>query len=62
MVEQVAVRLMIDDVVEKTGGDYYYRGTVCGIITKRSGEVRFVVEDDRGMLFIFNRGQLRKCE
>ena len=39
--------------VKKVGGDYSYDGVVAGIILKKSGEIRYVVEDDRGMLFIF---------
>jgi hypothetical protein len=50
---------MEGDCVEKVGGDYRYEGVVVGVVTKRSGHVRYVVEDDRGMLFIFNGGQLR---
>jgi hypothetical protein len=44
--------------VKKTGGDYYFEGEIIGIIQKRSGATRVVVEDTRGLLFIFNPGQL----
>jgi hypothetical protein len=47
------------DAVEKVGGDYRYAGVVVGVVVKRSGQVRYVVEDDRGLLFIFNGRQLR---
>lgn len=46
------------DQVSKQGGDYSFDGWVVGIITKRSGEVRYIVEDERGLLFIFNRKNL----
>lgn len=49
----------IGDPVEKTGGDYSYRGGVVGVIRKRSGALRYVVENSDGMLFIFNESQLR---
>jgi hypothetical protein len=45
--------------VEKVGGDYSYSGVVVAVIIKRSGVVRIVVEDDRGLLFIFNPSQLK---
>lgn len=48
----------IGDLVEKTIGDYRYRGYIVSIFEKRYGQVRFVVENDDGMLFIFNEGQL----
>ena len=44
--------------VKKVGGDYTYEGVIAGIILKTSGEIRYVVEDDRGMLFIFNEKSL----
>ena len=50
--------LKVHDLVVKEGGDYSFEGCVVGVITKRSGAVRYVVEDDRGLLFIFNRKQL----
>lgn len=48
----------IGDWVEKAGGDYRYKGVVVGVVTKRSGAQRYVVENDDGMLFIFNGTQL----
>ena len=48
----------VGDSVAKTGGDYTYRGVVVAVVTKRSGLVRYVVENDDGMLFIFRREQL----
>jgi hypothetical protein len=52
----------IGDIVTKTGGDYSYTGHVVGRVVKRSGQVRWVVEDDRGLLFIFNTSQLALVE
>lgn len=49
----------VGDRVEKVGGDYQYEGTVVAIFLKRSGAVRLVVEDHRGLLFIFNEQSLR---
>lgn len=46
-------------LVEKTGGDYCFPGTVLTAFTKLSGQVRYVVEDDRGVVHIFNEAQLK---
>lgn len=46
-------------LVEKIGGDYRYFGTVVSVFKKLSGKVRIVVEDKRGLLFIFNEQGLR---
>lgn len=46
------------DRVRKVGGDYRFEGVIVGVVTKRSGALRYVVEDDRGLLFILNAGQL----
>lgn len=48
----------LGDLVRKEGGDYRFEGYVVGVIRKRSGEIRYVVEDDRGLLFIFRGEQL----
>ena len=52
--------LKVGDTVEKTGGDYTYKGDIVGVIHKKSGVLRFVVENDDGMLFIFNPTQLTR--
>lgn len=49
----------IGDYVIKNTGDYTFEGEVRAVVSKKSGEVRFVVEDDRGLLFIFNENQLK---
>lgn len=40
--------------VIKTGGDYRFEGTVVSAFQKLGGQWRYVVEDERGLLFIFN--------
>jgi putative ribosome biogenesis GTPase RsgA len=49
----------VGDRVEKTGGDYTFRGYVVAVFVKRSGAVRLVVENADGLLFIFSEAQLR---
>lgn len=50
--------LRVGDKVSKLSGDYSFDGEVRAVVTKLSGLTRYVVEDDRGTLFIFNRLQL----
>ena len=56
------MKFKLGEKVQKVGGDYIYEGVVAGIVYKTSGQIRYVIEDDRGMLFIFNEKnlQLRK--
>jgi hypothetical protein len=49
----------IGDPVYKKGGDYTFEGEVRAVLIKRSGERRYVVEDDRGVLHIYSDGNLR---
>ena len=49
----------IGDKVEKVGGDYEFQGTVVSVFKKISGLIRIVVEDNRGLLFIFNENSIR---
>lgn len=53
-------RIEIGDRVAKTSGDYTFEGHVVTIFIKRSGVVRIVVEDDRGVLFIFDPDKITK--
>lgn len=46
--------------VRKDHGDYIFEGEVVARFNKRSGLRRYVVEDDRGLLFIFNEGSLKE--
>jgi hypothetical protein len=52
-------KFQIGDRVENIKGDYWLAGEVRGIVFKRSGKYRYVIEDDRGLLFIFNAMQLK---
>ena len=45
-----------------TGNDYSYEGWVAGVVIKRSGAIRYVIEDDNGRLFIHNATQIGKTE
>lgn len=59
--EEPVARLQIGDRVVKGGGDYTFDGVVVAKFFKRDGfTLRVVVENDDGMLFIFNSGQLEK--
>jgi len=56
-------KFIIGDRVWKRSGDYTFEGTVIVVFEKLSGVRRLIVEDDRGMLLIFNERQLDlKCE
>jgi len=44
--------------VVKRGGDYTFDGVVISRFTKRSGAVRYAVENDDGIVHIFNGKQL----
>ncbi len=57
---QLELKFERGDKVKKVGGDYTYEGSIRSIIHKNSGQIRYVVEDDRGMLFIFNENSLEK--
>lgn len=48
--------------VEKVGGDYTFVGIVVAAFPKLSGEGRFVVEDDRGVLHIYSARNLRPAQ
>ena len=48
----------VGDLVAKVGGDYTFFGEVRAAFTKRSGVWRYAVENDAGILHIFNGKQL----
>lgn len=48
------------DTVRKIGGDYTFEGTIVAEFTKLSGAMRYVVEDDRGVLHIYSAKNLEK--
>lgn len=50
----------IKDRVKKVGGDYTFEGVVVAMFNKLGGEVRYVIEDDRGILLIMNPRQIVK--
>lgn len=54
-----ASEFWLGDNVSKTGGDYRFDGIVVAKFAKLSGIVRYVVEDDRGVLHIYSRANLR---
>lgn len=56
------VAIRTNDEVRKVGGDYRFDGTVVAVFQKLSGQVRFVVEDDRGVLHIFSEAQIARRE
>lgn len=45
--------------VAKRSGDYTFFGWIVAIFKKRSGQIRYVVEDERGLLLIMNEQQLQ---
>ena len=44
--------------VKKISGDYVHTGHIVSVFYKRGGDVRYVVEDDMGLLLIMNHKQL----
>ena len=50
--------LRVGTLVSKQGGDYRFDGAVVACFEKLSGAVRYVVEDDRGVLHIYSRKNL----
>lgn len=56
------IQFHVGDHVFKEGGDYTFVGVVVAVFAKLSGEVRYVVEDERGLLLIMNFRQLRKLQ
>lgn len=54
--------LEIGQLVEKVGGDYQFEGHIVAKFAKLSGAIRYVVEDDRGVLHVYSAKILRKVE
>lgn len=52
--------MKVGDYVEKIGGDYTFIGFIVASFNKLSGQLRFVVEDDRGVLHIYSEKNLRQ--
>lgn len=53
--------LEIGMLVEKVGGDYQFKGHIVAKFKKLSGAVRYVVEDDRGVLHVYSAKILKKA-
>lgn len=50
----------VGDKVSKVGGDYRFDGVIVSVFSKVGGQVRFVVEDDRGILHIYSEKNLQR--
>lgn len=50
------------DHVVKDNGDYVFRGVVLAAFRKRSGSPRYAVENEDGLIHIFNHSQLRLAD
>ena len=51
----------IGQAVEKVSG-YKFLGYVIGVVTTRAGKIRYVVENDDGIIHIFRGSQLKSVE
>lgn len=49
------------DLVTKTEGDYTFNGVVLACFRKRSGTPRYAVENEEGLVHIFNHNQLKRA-
>ena len=55
--------MKVGEQVLKEGGDYRFRGQVIAVFKKKNGiDTRVVVENEDGILHIFNPGQLKVIE
>jgi len=52
--------IKVGDKVERVNSDYRFVGTVVSVFEKTTGQTRYVVEDDRGVLFIWRRNNMEK--
>lgn len=53
--------IKVGDKVERVNSDYKFIGTVVSKFNKTTGQIRYVVEDDRGVLFIWRRDNMEKA-
>ena len=53
------MKFHIGDCVKKVGGDYKFSGTVVANFQKLSGVVRYVVENDDGVLHVYSSKNLK---
>ena len=56
--EAMTPKYPIGTKFEKVGGDYRFTGTIVASFTKLNGMVRYVGENEDGLLFIFNEGAI----
>lgn len=56
------MKYQIGQRFEKQGGDYRFVGTIVAVFTKLNGIVRYVGENDDGLLFIFNEVAIEPIE
>jgi hypothetical protein len=54
------MNLEIGDRVEKIGTFYIFQGIIVSVFNNLSGEKKFVVEDDQGVLHIYSAKNLTK--
>lgn len=52
--------LKVGHRVEKVTGDYVFEGWIVSKFNKRDGLIRFVVENDDGILHIFSEKNLQR--
>ena len=52
--------IIVGDTIEKTKGDYRFKGKVVSVFSKASGAVRLVAENSDGLLFIFNPQHIQR--
>lgn len=50
----------VGDRVIKNDGDYTFEGEIIAVFRKRSGVVRYAVEDNRGIILIMRDAQLKR--
>lgn len=57
---ELQLPLKVGDQVIKEDGDSIFEGVVVAVFPKLSKVIRYVVEDNRGILHIYSRKNLRK--
>lgn len=53
------MKFKLGDLVIKEGGDYVFKGIVVAVFYKQSGQLRYVVENEAGILHIFSGPNLK---
>lgn len=54
----IKAKPQIGQKVRKRTGDYQFDGEIIAVIRKKSGAIRYAVEDDRGLVLIMNERQV----